>query len=99
MARIRFFVGDLCNVTNQDEWLEICRLETFYPGVNPDDFDPQGYLVPKDTYGDDPLAGRPFYLLKTATGDGYYQGNDGNCYTVSSGTIGAIAIDDILGKL
>ncbi len=93
-----YFCGDLCYVLNTDEWFTVCMLDSFYPCENPDDFDPQGYLDPENTSFEDMLAGRPFYLLKTAFGDGCYRGSDGKDYSVDSGTIGCIAVDDVSEK-
>lgn len=90
-----YYVGDLCYVTNSDEWFTICGLDTFYPAQDPDDFDPMGYLDPENTSDEDDFAGRPFWLLKTSFGDGRYQGSDGKLYSVDSGTIGCIKVDDI----
>lgn len=93
-----YYVGDLCYVLNTDEWFTVCALDSFYPGLSEDDFDPEGYLNPEDTSFEDEKAGRPFYILKTAYGDGCYEGSDGNYYSVDSGTIGCIAVDDIIEK-
>jgi hypothetical protein len=93
-----YYVGDLCYVLNSDEWSAVCYLDSFYPGQDPDDFDPEGYLEPENTSIEDMQAGRPFYLLKTAFGDGCYRGSDGKDYSVDSGTIGCIAVDDITEK-
>ena len=90
-----YYVGDLCYVTNTDEWFTICGLDTFYPAQDPDDFDPMGYLEPENTTNEDDFAGRPFWLLKTNFGDGCYQGSDSKLYSVDSGTIGCIKVDDI----
>lgn len=101
MTTRTYFVGDLCYVLNHDEWHTVCMLDSFYPNQDPDDFDPQGYLDAEETSWEDEYAGRPFYLLKTAFGDGCYLGSDGKHYSVDSGTIGCIAVDDIVeqGKL
>ena len=40
--------------------------------------------------------GRKFILFSTAFGDGQYNDLDGNPYSVDSGTIGAIKVDDIV---
>lgn len=93
-----YYVGDLCYVMNSDEWFTVCMLDSFYPCADPDDFDAQGFLEPENTSFDDDFAGRPFYLLKTAFGDGCYRGSDGKDYCVDSGTLGAIAVDDIVEK-
>lgn len=93
-----YYVGDLCYVMNTDEWFTVCGLDSFYPGQSEDDFDPEGYLDPENSSLEDFTAGRPFYLLKTAYGDGCYQGSDGKTYSVDSGTIGCIAVDDIVEK-
>lgn len=91
-----FYVGDLCYVMNSDEWERVCYLDSFYPTDDEDAFDPQGYLDPENTSLEDENAGRPFYLLKTAFGDGCYLGSDGRNYFVDSGTIGCIAVDDVV---
>ena len=39
--------------------------------------------------------GRKFILFSTAYGDGHYNDQNGNPYSVDSGTIGAIKVDDI----
>jgi hypothetical protein len=93
-----YFVGDLCYVTNSDEWFTICGLSEFYPCENIEDFEPQGYLDPEDTNLEDDFAGRPFWLLKTNFGDGCYTGSDGKNYSVDSGTLGVIKVDDISEK-
>jgi len=93
-----YYVGDLCYVLDTDDWHQVCLLDSFYPGQDPDDFDPEGYLNPEDTSFEDDRAGRPFYILKTAYGDGCYLGSDGKYYSVDSGTIGCIAVDDIIEK-
>jgi len=93
-----YYVGDLAYVLNYDEWNTVCGLDSFYPGQDPDDFDPEGYLDPENTSYEDDKAGRPFYILKTAYGDGCYQGSDGKSYCVDSGTIGCIAVDDVNEK-
>jgi hypothetical protein len=91
-----YYVGDLAYVMNSDEWSTVCYLDSFYPCEDPEDFDPEGYLDPENTSIEDMQAGRPFYLLKTAFGDGCYRGSDGKDYSVDSGTIGCIAVDDIV---
>ena len=93
-----YYVGDLAYVLNPDEWWTVCALDSFYPGQSEDDFDPEGYLDPENTRLEDFRAGRPFYILKTAYGDGCYQGSDGKYYSVDSGTIGCIAVVDIVEK-
>lgn len=93
MTTRTYYVGDLCYVMNSDEWQTVCYLDSFYPNQDPDDFDPQGYLNSESEDDDDV---RPFYLLKTAFGDGCYLGSDGRRYSVDSGTIGCIAVDDIV---
>ena len=92
-----YFCGDLCYVLNDSEWNTVCYLDSFHRGLG-DDFDPQGFLEPENTSLEDEFAGRPFYLLKTAWGDGIYEGSDGKSYCVDSGTLGAIAVDDIVEK-
>lgn len=91
-----YYVGDLCYVLNTDEWQTVCLHDEFYPAADPDDFDPQGYLDYDNVSLEDENAGRPFYILKTAFGDGCYLGSDGKSYAVDSGTIGCIAVEDIV---
>jgi hypothetical protein len=62
-----------------DVWDEVCNI-SFEP-----DFDGEGELE----------DGRKFILFSTAYGDGVYNDSEGNPYSVDSGTIGAIKVDDI----
>jgi hypothetical protein len=90
-----YYVGDLCHVFNNEEWNTVASMYSFYPCEDPEDFDPEGYLDIENASIDDMQSGRPFYILKTAFGDGCYRGSDGKDYSVDSGTIGCIAVDDI----
>lgn len=79
---VQYYIGDLCYVMH-DVWSEVCDL-TFPP-----DSDDQvtGEFELED--------GRKFILFPTAYGDGEYYDQDGNSYSVDSGTIGAIKLSDI----
>ena len=76
----KYYIGDLCYVIEDDNWSEVCDL-SFDPLNEPGDM-----LQLED--------GRQFFILDTAYGDGCYCGTDGKVYSVDSGTIGAIKVDD-----
>lgn len=84
----RFFVGDLCYVLEDKDWDVICA--NF-----PEGDDPEVYLEPEEFDLEDNFAGRPCAVLSTAYGDGCYNDLDGNPYSVDSGTIGCIRVEDI----
>ena len=75
----KYYVGDLCYVLH-DEWSEVCSIVSF---DNEDD--PEYELE----------DGRKFIFYSTAYGDGQYNDLDGLPYSVDSGSIGAIRVDDI----
>jgi len=54
-------------------------------------------LVPYDNSSHEFILadGRKFFMFGTAYGDGVYEDSYGNEYSVDSGTIGAIRVDDI----
>ena len=76
---VRYYVGDLCYVMH-DEWGEVCNMASF------DNEDGAEYQLED---------GRKFFLYTTAYGDGQYNDEEGLPYSVDSGTIGAIKVDDI----
>ena len=76
---IKYYVGDLCYVMHE-EWNEVCGMTSL------DNEDDAEYQLED---------GRKFFLFSTAYGDGQYDDTDGNPYSVDSGTIGAIKVDDI----
>jgi len=78
-STVKYYIGDLCYVMH-DEWSEVCNLITF------DNEDSAEYELED---------GRKFFLYGTAYGDGQYLGTGGGLYSVDSGTIGAIKVDDI----
>jgi hypothetical protein len=86
-----YYVGDLCYVLNRDEWDTVCLYD-----IDPED--PEGFLDPDGYDLFKPGSGRPFFILRTACGDGCYEGSDGKSYCVDSGTMGIIAVDDISEK-
>ena len=92
----KYFVGDLCLVLTDDEWNTVCYHD-FTEDQNTynqeDGYDCEGCLDPELFDWDHLGAERPFYIFKTAFGDGQYEGNDGKLYSVDSGTIGAIRVD------
>ena len=77
----KYYVGDLCYVLDDDEWDEVCSL--IIQGNKVID----GEFVLKD--------GREFAIYSTAYGDGEYNDYYGNSYSVDSGSIGCIKIEDI----
>lgn len=79
-ASVSYYVGDLCYVMH-DEWDEICDLTISGIALESGEFE---------------LAdGRKFIIFNTAYGDGVYPDQNGKHYSVDSGTIGAIRVDDI----
>ena len=79
---VQYYIGDLCYVMH-DAWDEVCAL------LFPDYSDGM-------TDGELELAdGRKFIIFSTCYGDGSYRDQNGNSYSVDSGTIGAIKVDDI----
>jgi hypothetical protein len=75
----KYYIGDLCYVMH-DEWSEVC--EAFFAG---DEDEPIYELE----------DGRIFFMMNTAYGDGQYNDQNGLPYSVDSGSIGAIKVDDI----
>ena len=75
----RYYVGDLCYVMH-DEWNEVCNTVGF---DNEDDAEHELE------------DGRKFLFYTTAWGDGQYTDTEGRLYSVDSGSIGAIKVDDI----
>ena len=78
-ATVRYYVGDLCYVMH-DEWNEVCSITSF------DNEDDAEYQLED---------GRKFFFYSTAYGDGQYNDTDGLPYSVDSGSLGAIKVDDI----
>jgi hypothetical protein len=76
---VRYYVGDLCYVMH-DEWNEVCGQISF------DNEDGAEYELED---------GRKFFFYSTAYGDGQYTDTDGHLYSVDSGSLGAIKVDDI----
>jgi hypothetical protein len=77
----KYYVGDLCYVLDDDEWDEVCSI--IIQGNKVID----GEFVLED--------GREFAIYSTAYGDGEYNDYYGNSYSVDSGSIGCIKIEDI----
>lgn len=76
---VKYYVGDLCYVMH-DEWNEVCSMVSF------DNEDDAEYQLED---------GRKFLFYSTAWGDGQYNDTDGLPYSVDSGSLGAIKVDDI----
>jgi len=74
-----YYVGDLCYVMT-NEWEEICD------NVTRADEDQIGFSLED---------GRDYLLMNTAFGDGTYNDLNGQPYSVDSGTIGAILVNNI----
>lgn len=77
----RYYVGDLCYIMNDEEWDQASTL--MFHGVE--------LLTGEFNLPD----GRRFAKYFTAYGDGTYQDQHGRSYSVDSGTIGCIHVDDI----
>lgn len=79
-ASFDYYIGDLCYVLGDTEWETVCA----YLDGDPDD---EFCLNPESD--ENPRA---FACLPTAYGDGVYFDQDGNEYSVDSGTIGMINV-------
>ena len=77
----KYYVGDLCYVLDDDEWDEVCSI--IIQGNKVID----GEFELKD--------GRKFAIYSTAYGDGLYNDYYANEYSVDSGSIGCIKVEDI----
>jgi hypothetical protein len=77
----KYYIGDLCYVMDDAEWLEVCDLTIRGSRVI------DGEFQLKD--------GRKFAMYGTAYGDGTYHDHYGFSYSVDSGSIGCIRMDDI----
>jgi len=77
----KYYIGDLCYVMDDTEWVEFCSITI--DGHNVID----GEFQLKD--------GRRFATYGTAYGDGVYHDQYGHSYSVDAGLIGCIKIEDI----
>ena len=77
----KYYVGDLCYVMSDDEWEEFCSITINGNKVI------DGEFQMKD--------GRLFATYGTAYGDGVYNDQYGNSYSVDAGLIGCIGVKDI----
>ena len=77
----KYYIGDLCYVMTDDEWLEFCDITI--KGTQVID----GEFQLKD--------GRRFATYGTAYGDGVYHDQYGHSYSVDAGLIGCIKVEDI----
>ena len=77
----KYYVGDLCYVMDDDEWEQVCA-RTIQGSKFAD-----GEFELND--------GRKFAIYGTSWGDGGYHDYYGNEYSVDSGSIGCIKVEDI----
>jgi hypothetical protein len=77
----KYYVGDLCYVLTDDEWEQVCART-----INGKSF-ADGEFELND--------GRKFAIYGTSWGDGEYNDYYGNSYSVDSGSIGCIRLEDI----
>lgn len=76
-----YYIGDLCYVMTDEEWLEFCNITIQDTRVIDGEFEL------KD--------GRKFASYGTMYGDGVYYDHYGHSYCVDAGLIGCIKIEDI----
>ena len=76
-----YYVGDLCYVMTDEEYKELCSIIIKGNKVI------NGELQLKD--------GRQFAIYSTMHGDGVYYDSFGHSYSVDSGSIGCILVEDI----
>jgi hypothetical protein len=79
----RYYVGDLCYVMHP-QWNEFCDITIFGNSVKEGEFKLKN--------------GVRFATLCTKYGDGTYQDQYGNSYSVDAGLIGCIRVEDISDK-
>lgn len=77
----KYYVGDLCYVLNDEDWDNVCAL------IIKDNQRLEGEFELRD--------GRRFAIYGTTWGDGAYEDEFGKNYSVDSGTIGCILLEDI----
>ena len=77
----KYYVGDLCYVLSHEDWDQVCSLTI------KDNECTSGEFTLKD--------GRQFAMYTTKWGDGTYNDQYGNQYSVDSGSIGCILEEDI----
>ena len=77
----KYYVGDLCYVMNDDEWDQVCSVTIVDNKCIDGEFN-----LPD---------GRRFAMYGTAWGDGVYKDLCDREFSVDSGTIGCIKVDDI----
>ena len=80
----KYYVGDLCYVLDDDEWDQVCARTIQGKSFADGEFELND--------------GRKFAIYGTSWGDGGYQDYYGNEYSVDSGSIGCIKIEDIKVK-
>jgi hypothetical protein len=102
-APVKYYIGDLCYVLSEDDWDIYCAGYDWEHDPNThsdeDGYDPEIWLNPEagdtDTWindnGVEPW--RPCQTYGTAYGDGCYNDQNGNPYSVDSGGIGCIRVD------
>lgn len=79
-----YYVGDLCYVFKDEDWINICDLTT---------------TKTECLHGEFELSdGRRFAMYGTYWGDGDYRDQQGRRYLVDSGTIGCALMSDITGR-
>jgi hypothetical protein len=77
----KYYIGDLCYVMDNDEWKQVCKRT----------IQGERFVDGEFRFND----GREFAIYSTAYGDGEYNDYYGNSYSVDSGTIGCIKVEDI----
>jgi hypothetical protein len=97
-----YYIGDLGYVTSPEEWRTYCyqvpvREVLLGQADSEDGVDTLFYLDPENS-SDDEESGRPFYAFSTAYGDGVFADNSGRRYSVDSGGIGCIRVENLSDK-
>lgn len=77
-----YYIGDLCYVLSDEDWEQLHSL--MFPGGHE-------CITGKHTLSD----GRQLLIMSTLEGDGVYFDTAGRNYSVDSGTIGAMLVDDL----
>jgi hypothetical protein len=77
----KYYVGDLCYVMDNDEWDQVCARTIQGKSFADGEFELND--------------GRKFAIYGTSWGDGVYHDYYGHSYSVDSGSIGCIKLEDI----
>lgn len=91
----KYFVGDPCYAVPDDKWMRVLE-ETGYLGLYANRESMENFPYPPNDgnkYGMWLFEGFAIGASSTKYGDGGYFDQNGNCYSVDSGTLGVVPIE------